>query len=174
MTATAYLSIVLSNLIDVNLSPEVKDSVFQAISTTKLAMPFLIKLSYDDRLSLQMVDDGRKPFVEKCFDLASRNALLDPGPGLLELVPNDVSLHSFLSTVENELEQLLEMVRDTKQVAGSEAYEVARFIYMKAKIDCATFHHFRVTKPVIPIGFAVPFDSFNAWLFLSGWKVIFF
>lgn len=125
----------MNNLIDVNLSAENKDSVLQAISATKLAMPFLIKLSDNDRASMQMIDDGRKPFVEKCIDLAVRNASLDPGSGFLELAPNDVSLYSFLSIVENELKQLLEMVHDTKQVAGSEAYEVARIVYMKAKMN---------------------------------------
>ena len=125
----------MSNLIDVNLSPESKESVLQAISATKLAMPFLIKLSDDDRKSLQMIDDGRKPFVEKSIDFAVRNPSLDPGSGLLQVAPNDVSLYSFLSTVENELRQLLEMIRDTKQLAGSEAYDVARFVYMKAKMN---------------------------------------
>lgn len=125
----------MNNLVDVNLTTETKDSVLQAISATKATMPFLIKLSDDDRRSLQMVDDGRKPFVEKSIDIASRNPSLDPGSGLLEVAPNDVNLYSFLSTVENELKQLLEMVRDTKQVAGSEAYDVARFVYMKAKMN---------------------------------------
>jgi len=125
----------MNNLIDVNLSIEAKASVLQAISATKLAMPFLIKLSDADRKSLQMIDDGRKPFVEKSIDLASRNAALDPGSGLLGLAPNDVNLFSFLSMIENDLLQLLEMVHDTKQVAGSEAYEVARIVYLKAKMN---------------------------------------
>lgn len=125
----------MNNLIDVNLDQGTKDSILQTILSTKSMMPFLIKLSDDDRKSLQMINDGRKPFVEKSIDFGIRNANLDPGSGLLQAAPNDVSLFSFLSTVENELEQMLEMVRDTKQVAGSEAYEVARIIYMKAKMN---------------------------------------
>ncbi len=82
-----------------------------------------------------MMDDGRKPFVEKCISLATRNPMLDPGSGLLEAAPKDYEVYSFLATVENELLQLLEMVHDTKQLAGSEAYEVARFIYLKAKMN---------------------------------------
>lgn len=50
----------MNNRIDVVLSPENKGTVLQAITVAKLAMPFLIKLSDDDRKSLQMVDDGRK------------------------------------------------------------------------------------------------------------------
>jgi hypothetical protein len=84
---------------------------------------------------LQKVDDGRKPFVEKSISYAQRNASLDPGSGLLEAAPKDVDVFSFLITLESELLQLLEMVHDTKQLAGSEAYDVARFIYMKAKMN---------------------------------------
>lgn len=51
------------------------------------------------------------------------------------MLPNDIDLYTFLAALENDLEQLLEMVIDTKQLAGSEAYEVARFIYMKAKMN---------------------------------------
>jgi len=125
----------MENRIDVVLAPETKDAVLQAVASAKQAMPFLIKLSDSDRRSLQMMDDGRKPFVEKSIDYASRNEWLDPGSGLLQAAPNDVDLYSFLSTVENELNQVLEMVHDTKQLAGSEAYDVARFIYMKAKMN---------------------------------------
>lgn len=125
----------MNNLIDVNLSPEEKEAILQAISSTKLTMPFLLKLSDTDRKSLQMIDDVRRPFVEKSIDIATRNPNLDPGSGLLQAAPNDVSLYTFLSTIENELKQLLEMVHDTKQVAGSEAYEVARIVYMKAKMN---------------------------------------
>lgn len=125
----------MNNLIDVNLSAVNKESAFGGISDAKLAMPYLIKLSDDDRKSLQMMDDGRKPFVEKCIEYASHNPVLDPGSGLIEHAPNDISLFSFLSTVENELLQLLEMVHDTKQLAGAEAYEVARMVYLKAKMN---------------------------------------
>jgi len=125
----------MNNLIDVNLDQGTKDSILQTIQATKSNMPFLIKLSDAERKSLQPIDDGRKPFVEKSIDYASRNSNLDPGSGLLQAAPNDVSLFSFLSTVETELSQWLEMVRDTKQLAGSEAYDVARFIYMKAKMN---------------------------------------
>jgi hypothetical protein len=125
----------MNNLIDVNLTALEKETAIGVVSSAKLAMPFLIKLSDDERKSLQMMDDGRKPFVEKCIDFASHNPNLDLGSGLIMRVPNDLSLYSFLSTIENELLQLLEMVHDTKQLAGAEAYEVARMVYLKAKMN---------------------------------------
>jgi len=83
---------------------------------------------------LQLLDDGRKPFTEKAHELATRNAIINPGDALLTACEHDLNLYSGLSIIENELQQLLEMVHDTKQLAGSEAYEVARFVYMKAKM----------------------------------------
>ncbi len=127
----------MENKINVVLTPEIKEKVLQAIKGAKAGMLFLIKLSKEDRKSLQKMDDGRKPFVQKGIEFASANKDLDPGSGLLEGAPNDVELYSFLATVENEIRQLLEMVVDTKMLAGSEAYEVGRFIYMKSKMNVA-------------------------------------
>jgi hypothetical protein len=95
----------------------------------------LIKLSKNERDALQKIDDGRKPFVEKCIELATRNTELDPGLDLLATAPSDVELYSFLNTLENDLTQLLESVRDTKQLAGAEAFKVARLVYDKAKMN---------------------------------------
>ena len=125
----------MDNRINVVLTPENKEKVIQAIRSAKTGMPYLIKLSDEERKSLAKMDDKRKPFVQKSIDFAAHNIDLDPGSGLLQGAPNDIDLYTFLAALENDLEQLLEMVIDTKQLAGSEAYEVARFIYMKAKMN---------------------------------------
>ena len=125
----------MNNKINVILTPENKETVVQAIKDAKTGMPFLIKLSKDERKSLQKMDDGRKPFVQKGVEFAKGNKDLDPGSGLLEAAPNDVELYSFLATLENELRQLLEMVIDTKILAGSEAYDAGLKIYRKAKYN---------------------------------------
>jgi len=127
----------MENRINVVLTPENKDTVFQAIGSVKTGLPFLIKLSKNERNGIQKVDDARKPFVEKAIDSATHDANLNPAPGttMLALAPNDVDLYGFLVTVENDLNQLLESVRDTKQLAGAEAYKVARLVYDKAKMN---------------------------------------
>jgi hypothetical protein len=124
----------MENRIDVILTPENLEQILQGISTLKTQMPFLIKLSENDKTTLQMLSDGRKPFVEKAYDFASRNADINPGDYLIEAGKRDLSLYTTLATVENQLSQLLEGVRDTKQLAGAETYEVSRFVYMKAKM----------------------------------------
>ncbi len=125
----------MENKTDVTLTPENREIIFQAIKDLRAGMPFLIKLSEDERKSSQKMDDGCKLFVQKSFEIAGNNEGIDPGSGLLKRAPNDFDLYMFLSSVENQLLQLLEMVADTKLMAGSEAYDIARFIYLKAKMN---------------------------------------
>lgn len=124
----------MDNRINVVLTPETRDQILQAVSALKTLMPFLIKLSDADRKALQMLDDGRKPFTQKAYDYASRNNAINPGTEMVLAGMHDLDLYSDLSTVEKDLLQMVEMVRDTKQLAGAETYEIARFIYMKAKM----------------------------------------
>ncbi len=124
----------MENRIDVTLTQETQEQVLQGISALKTLMPFLTKLSAADRESLQMMSDGRKPFVEKALDFASRNAAISPGADMVEAGTRDINLYSFLATAENELLQLVEMVHDTKQLAGAESYLVARFVYKRAQL----------------------------------------
>jgi len=124
----------MENRIDVIFSEELKNQSLQGITGIRSALPFLIRLPESERKSSQFLDDGRKPFTEKAHELATRNAVINPGDALLQAGEHDLKLYTGLSIIENELKQLLEMVRDTKLQAGAEAYEVSRFIYMKAKM----------------------------------------
>jgi len=124
----------MENRIDATLPEELKKQILEGITGLRTLMAFLIKLSDADKKSLQLLDDGRKPFTEKSHELATRTPAINPGDALLTACEHDLNLYSGLAIIENELQQLLEMVRDTKQLAGAEAYEVARFIYMKSKM----------------------------------------
>jgi hypothetical protein len=127
----------MNNKVDKQLTDEEKKEILDLIATLRSKMPFLIKLSNDDRKSMVFMDDGRTPFANKSFDYATRNADVNPGDQMLAAGSRDLDLFSFLSVVENEMGQMYEMVHDTKQEAGSEAFEVARFVYMKAKMALA-------------------------------------
>ena len=124
----------MNNRIDVEISPVGSETVQQAFRSIKEQMPFLTKLSEGERKSISKMDDGRRPFVEKSFELAALNPVLDPGAGMIDAGKRDLNLFLALTTIKNELEQLLEMVTDTRQIVGAEAYETARFIYMKAQM----------------------------------------
>jgi len=124
----------MNNRIDAEITSAGVNKVQQAIDAIKAELPFIIKLSESESKGLQKMYDGRRPFVEKSFELGTRNAIIDPGPGIIDAGKKDLNLFINLTTIKTELEQLLEMVTDTRQLAGAEAYETARFIYMKAQM----------------------------------------
>jgi hypothetical protein len=124
----------MENKIDVSVAQETQTQVLQELATLKALMPFLIKLSKKQRDALHKLSDGRKPFVEKGLYYGTSNTELNPGEEMLDACNNDFSLYTFLNNVEQELLQLLEMVHDTKQLAGAEALTVASYIYSVAKL----------------------------------------
>lgn len=124
----------MNNRIDSELSAADLKAIRDALAAIRTGLPFLIKLGDDERKGMALMDDGRSPFVEKSFELGAGNAIIEPGPGLIEAGKKDLSLFISLTTIKNELQQLLEMVSDTRQLAGAEAFETARFIYMKAQM----------------------------------------
>jgi len=125
----------MKNLISVTVPDEDQRLVLKAVGDIKLTMPFLTKMSKNVSESLSMMNDGRKPFVEKCLDYASRNPELRPDENIVTEGEKDLKLFSFLQSAENELSQLLEMIHDTRQLAGSEAYDAGLRIYRKAKYN---------------------------------------
>lgn len=124
----------MNNQIDAEIPAADLTAIRQHLASIRTALPFLIKLGDNERKSISKMDDVRRPFVEKSFELGEGNALIDPGPGLIAAGKKDLALFIVLTSFKNEIEQLLEMVTDTRQLAGAEAYETARFIYMKAQM----------------------------------------
>jgi len=125
----------MENRISEVITPDKQVEVMKAIEGVQTALPFLLKLQEDERKHMLLVDDGRKPFLEKAFEYATINPLLNPGPGLIDEALKDFEMFKGLATFETQLASVLEMITDTKRVAGAEAYETARFVYMKAKME---------------------------------------
>lgn len=127
----------MSNQISTQFSDEDLNDVLQAITTIRQKLPFLVKLSADDKKKTAMLDDGRAPFASKALDYASREASISPNPILLEEAMMDSILYGKLQSVDRELARLSEMVSDTKMLAGAELYEFARVVYKMAKISAS-------------------------------------
>lgn len=127
----------MQNQIDVSITPETQAQILDGIASLKTLMPFLVKLSKKERKALQALSDGRKPFAEKSLYYGANNADLNPGTQMLEACNRDMALFTSLNAFETELMQLVEMVRETKHLAGSEVYAVARYIYSLAKMKLA-------------------------------------
>ncbi|WP_159521663.1 hypothetical protein [Sunxiuqinia indica] len=124
----------MENQINVELLAEDLDLILQSIVTIREKMPFLVRLTPEEKKTLAMMDDGRAPFTEKAIDYAGHEPALNPNETLLDESRKDISLYESLGSVERELSRLTEMVSDTRMLAGAEAYETARIIYKMAKI----------------------------------------
>jgi hypothetical protein len=127
----------MANQISAQLTDEDLNEVLQAIATIRQKLPFLVKLSADDKKKTPMLDDGRIPFASKALDYASREASISPNPMLLEEAMIDSNLFGKLQTVDRELARLSEMVSDTRMLAGAELYEFARIVYKMSKISAS-------------------------------------
>lgn len=127
----------MSNQISAQLSEEALNEILQAINTIKLKLPFLVKLSIDDKKKTAMLDDGRIPFASKALDYASREPSISPNPLLLTEAQTDNNLFVKLQKVDRELARLSEMVSDTRMLAGAELYEFARIVYKMSKISAS-------------------------------------
>lgn len=127
----------MANQISAQLSEEDLNEILQAIATIRQKLPFLVKLSPDDKKKTAMLDDGRIPFASKALDYASREPSISPNPLLLEGAQIDSNLFGKLQSVDRELARLSEMVNDTRMLAGAELYEFARIVYKMSKISAS-------------------------------------
>jgi hypothetical protein len=125
----------MGNQISAQLSEQDLNEVIQAIATIRQKLPFLVKLSVNDKKTTPMLDDGRAPFALKALDYARHERSICPNPMLLEEANKDSELFSRLQTIDRELTRLSEMVNDTRMLAGAELYEFARVVYKMAKIS---------------------------------------
>jgi len=127
----------MANKISAQLTEVDLNEILQAIATIRQKLPFLVKLSPDDKKKTAMLDDGRIPFVSKALDYASREPSISPNPLLLEEAQIDSNLFGKLQSVDRELARLSEMVSDTRMLAGAELYEFARIVYKMSKISAS-------------------------------------
>lgn len=74
----------MANKISAQLTEEDLNEILQAIATIRQKLPFLVKLSPDDKKKTAMLDDGCIPFASKALDYASREPSISPNPLLLE------------------------------------------------------------------------------------------
>jgi hypothetical protein len=124
----------MNNRIDAEIKQAELDEIMNAFKIIKDKLPFLLKMTTDEHLSIHAMDDGRMPFVQKCFDYVNNVEVMSPGNAIVKAGQKDLELFDKLSQIKKETDRLSEMVNDTRHMAGAEAYEVARFIYMKAQM----------------------------------------
>ncbi len=106
-----------------------RDAITTKLNDAKLLFPVLATVANEDRKKLQVIAEGREPYVAG----AAADAQANPGT-----VPGTVNVaewllleeqHAGLFQMESLLLGLLEFVQDTKALVGSQRYDKARRYY---------------------------------------------
>ncbi len=88
----------------------------------EMRMPFLIGLTADERVTMPKISDANKIFVQNCINAMVNNAELLPSYLNVDDLAKDLELFGQLEEMELLAMQLSEKIRDTRMLAGSEAY----------------------------------------------------
>ena len=136
-----------TNQSDVNLfsaSPSLsagdQDAIMTAIATIRQKLPFLTSLTATERNTLAKAGDKSVGFVSKAVEVAVQNPGILPASHTLDDVRNTAQLFQSMAGIKLALEQLQREVSDTTIQLGSNAYAVARTIYMGTKSPIAQPH----------------------------------
>jgi hypothetical protein len=100
---------------------------FTAITT--VLDPLMQTLVDEQRESLLSLNVDNKVFVEEALDEITNHGSILPSAVNATFLANDLTFFNQLDSIEHDLEHLLIKVRDTKRVAGHEAYAMALTIY---------------------------------------------
>ena len=100
--------------------------------------PILQTLTDEQRESLLSLNVDNKVFVEEALEEITSNGAILPSAVNATFLANDLAFFNQLNGLEGQLENLLQRIRDTKRVAGHEAYAMALTIYTLYKALAAS------------------------------------
>lgn len=121
---------ITTNLIDTNISVADRTTIQTSVSTILTTLnPYVRNLTDEERDRLLSLDVNNKVFVEEAIDEITNNGSILPTAISLGQLENDLELFNQLDSLESILQNMLDRVRDTKRLAGHEAYAMALTAY---------------------------------------------
>jgi len=123
----------MSNYISAEISQENKAKVLDLAQQIRQLLSFGIKLTKEQKKSMNNVEDVRLPFVEKAIQYGLQEPKIVPPFIDLNEYAKDLGLYKDLSSIERELSSLAELVSDTRIAAGTDSYQAALSIYNSSK-----------------------------------------
>ncbi len=107
----------------------VRDNITTKLNEAKALFPVLATVDNEDRKKLQVIGEGRQPYVQGAASDAQANPATVPGTvNVAEWLLLEEQ-HTGLAQMEAALLGLLEFVQDTKALVGSQRYDKARRYY---------------------------------------------
>lgn len=117
------------NRVNATLTPEATQTVKDAIAGIQQALPFLVGLTPNERISLPKISVSNKVFTEDAIQAALNNPEILPGFIKPQDLKIDLDLFHALDELVLLVQQMAEKLADTQLLAGSEAYASALTIY---------------------------------------------
>lgn len=116
-----------------SLTDAEKSNILDRLNQIQTALPFLINLTSDERMSFYKMGDKSVSFVEKALEYAGNNPhLVAPYTNVSEL-GSDLALAKQLAPIVQQVNSLAEKLNDTYMAAGSEAMSAASGFYLTVK-----------------------------------------
>ncbi len=116
-------------LISATLTPDALREINEAIGTIKRLLPFLLAVGPKQRVGIVKLGPKSVHFVNSVRQMADKTAKLVPEAFDLVEFARDVEIVNAIGEFAPQLEQLVEAVKDTRTVAGSEAMVTALRLY---------------------------------------------
>lgn len=114
-----------------------RDAITQKINDAKAAFPVLASVSNEERKKLQVIAEGREPYVAGAASDARANPLTVLGTVDVNAWTLLEEQHAGLVQMESAIVGLLELLQDTKAIVGSQRYDNARryYRYLQDNLD---------------------------------------
>jgi hypothetical protein len=125
----------MENRIDAVLSDESLNKIRQHTQGIRAELPFTVDLTADDRQSLVKLGEKSRAFAEGSLTLVEQDDSFMPRSFDKAEMRQDKTLYDQLDSVETDLTQLLESVRDTKMLVGSDRVMNSLEVYRNAKAN---------------------------------------
>lgn len=112
------------------------NNINDAITTILNNLPVKFNLTKQERQSLQNIADERYPFAKRGIEIHGPNnpTLVTGFAGTQAEATSDLTFFDQSETIKLKLLKVIEIVTDTQQVAGSEAYTWLRNLYETAQM----------------------------------------
>lgn len=91
--------------------------------------PVLRALTDEEREALFSLNVNNKVFVDEALVEINTNGAILPSAVSAALLDSDLTLFNQLSAIETQVENFLKRIKDTKRLAGHEAYAMSLTIY---------------------------------------------
>jgi len=122
--------------INITFTPAQMANIEAAIVTILNNLPVKFNLTKDERSSIQNIADERYPYAKRGIEIHGPNnpTLVTGFAGTQAEATSDLTFFDQSQIVKLKLAKVMEIVTDTQQVAGGEAYTWLRNLYETAQM----------------------------------------